>query len=49
VLRFRDEAFQAYFTDARYLDLIRSRFGQATVDHLREMTAHRLQRRFAAA
>ena len=49
VLRFRDDAFHTYFTHAPYLDLIRTRFGQATVDHIREMTTHRLQRRFAAA
>ncbi len=44
VLRFRDEAFQKYYTDARYLDMVRRRFGPETVAHLREMTSHRLER-----
>ncbi|MBX7166154.1 MAG: B12-binding domain-containing radical SAM protein [Pirellulales bacterium] len=44
VLRFRDEAFQTYFTDPRYLDLIQREFGRATRDHIVEMTGHRLAR-----
>jgi radical SAM superfamily enzyme YgiQ (UPF0313 family) len=44
VLRFRDEAFQTYYTDNRYLGLVERRFGSETVAHLREMTAHRLER-----
>jgi anaerobic magnesium-protoporphyrin IX monomethyl ester cyclase len=47
VLRFRDQAFQAYFTDPRYLAMVERRFGLATVEHIREMTAHRLVRRHA--
>lgn len=44
VLRFRDEAFHTYFTDERYLDLVRRRFGDDTVAHVRQMTSHRLRR-----
>lgn len=47
VLRFRDSAFQTYFTGAKYLDMIRQRFGEATVQHIREMTNHRLERQNA--
>jgi len=49
VLRFRDQAFQRYFNDASYLELIRRKFGDDTVAHIREMTAHKLERKFAAA
>ena len=49
VLRFRDQAFQRYFTDPAYLALVQRKFGDDTVAHLREMTAHKLERKFAAA
>ena len=49
VLRFRDDAFHTYFSHPAYLELIRTKFGPDTVDHIRDMTAHRLERRFAAA
>jgi radical SAM superfamily enzyme YgiQ (UPF0313 family) len=44
VLRFRDQAFLKYYKNPRYLDMALRRFGQETVDHLREMTTHRLER-----
>jgi anaerobic magnesium-protoporphyrin IX monomethyl ester cyclase len=44
VLRFRDEAFVRYCTDPGYLAMVERRFGASTVAHLREMTAHRLER-----
>jgi radical SAM superfamily enzyme YgiQ (UPF0313 family) len=44
VLRFRDEAFLHYYTHPRYLEMIRRRFGEATVEHLRQMTTYRLER-----
>jgi radical SAM superfamily enzyme YgiQ (UPF0313 family) len=49
VLRFRDEAFHTYFTDERYLGMIDRKFGPETVEHLRQMTSHRLERRYATA
>jgi radical SAM superfamily enzyme YgiQ (UPF0313 family) len=49
VLAFRDAAFHAYFTHQPYLDMVQRKFGAATVAHIREMTAHRLARRYAAA
>jgi hypothetical protein len=49
VLRFRDEAFHAYFADEAYLRMIDRKFGRETVDHIRQMTAHRLERRYATA
>jgi radical SAM superfamily enzyme YgiQ (UPF0313 family) len=48
VLRFRDHAFNVYFTHRPYLEMIRQKFGEDTLAHIREMTAHRLERRYAA-
>jgi len=44
VLRFRDEAFNTYFSGARYLEMIRRKFGEETVDAIRRMTSHKLVR-----
>jgi len=44
VLRFRDRAFDRYFTDPGYLAMVHRKFGQATVDHIRDMTSHTLVR-----
>ncbi|GIW78357.1 MAG: hypothetical protein KatS3mg105_0164 [Gemmatales bacterium] len=44
VLRFRDQAFLAYYTNDRYLDMIARRFGPAAVAQIRSMTSHRLER-----
>lgn len=44
VLRFRDDAFQTYFNDSRYLDMITRKFGPATTQHIREMASHTLVR-----
>ena len=46
VLRFRDEAFNIYFSDPRYLNMIRQTFGQEVVEHIRQMTSHRLERKY---
>jgi anaerobic magnesium-protoporphyrin IX monomethyl ester cyclase len=46
VLAFRDYAFHAYFGNPRYLDKIDRLFGRATVEHVRDMAAHRLKRKF---
>jgi len=45
VLAFRDEAFQRYFRDRRYLEMVRDTFGEATVREITEMTSHKLLRR----
>jgi anaerobic magnesium-protoporphyrin IX monomethyl ester cyclase len=47
VLRFRDDAFQTYYSNPRYLDMVARKFGRPTVDHLQSMTAHRLVRKYA--
>lgn len=45
VLAFRDAAFDTYFSHPDYLSMILRVFGQATVDEIRAMAAHRLSRR----
>lgn len=45
VLRFRDHAFKTYFTDPHYLAMIRTRFGDAVVDHIARMVAQPLPRK----
>lgn len=47
VLRFRDRAFQIYFSNSRYLDMIARKFGHETAQHIREMASHRLERQYA--
>lgn len=49
VLRFRDRAFQAYYTNPAYLSMIEGTFGPPTAAHVREMTSHTLERRHARA
>jgi radical SAM superfamily enzyme YgiQ (UPF0313 family) len=48
VLRFRDGAFHTYFTDTRYLEMVREKFGDETVAHIRQMTSHRLERLYVS-
>jgi len=45
-LKFRDQAWQKYFTSPRYLNMIKEKFGQKTVGHIQEMTSHKLIRKY---
>lgn len=45
VLKFRDKAFNAYFTNAKYLDMVSKRFGPATANQIMEMATLTLDRR----
>jgi radical SAM superfamily enzyme YgiQ (UPF0313 family) len=45
VLKFRDNAFHSYFTNADYLDLLERTFGKEIRKHMEEITTHRLKRR----
>ena len=46
VLRFRDESFLKYFTNTKYLEMIRIKFGNKAVEHIQEMTnLRRLKRK----
>jgi radical SAM superfamily enzyme YgiQ (UPF0313 family) len=49
VLRFRDEAFQVYFTNPDYLAMVTRKFGAETARDIKEMAAHRLKRKYLAA
>jgi radical SAM superfamily enzyme YgiQ (UPF0313 family) len=48
VLRFRDEAFQTYFRSPSYRARVERTFGPAILREIDAMSAHRLERRFAA-
>lgn len=45
VLRFRDNAFLEYFTDASYLGHVRRKFGEDVVRNIQDMTRVRLKRK----
>lgn len=45
VLRFRDDAFHAYFENPAYLEMVGRKFGAETVRHIQEMTRVRLRRK----
>ena len=45
VLTFRDQAFLKYFTNPSYLEMMRKRFGQKTIDHINEMTGYKKLKR----
>ena len=47
VLSFRDRAFDTYFRHEPYLKMVREKFGEATLAHIREMTSHTLERKYA--
>ena len=44
VLEFRDKAFQTYFSNPPYLQMIEDKFGVKTVQHIKDMAVHRLER-----
>ena len=46
VLRFRDYAFDAYFTNSRYLGMITDKFGLETARDLKQMTGYQLERKY---
>jgi anaerobic magnesium-protoporphyrin IX monomethyl ester cyclase len=48
VLRFRDQAFQQYFSSSRYLRLIEAKYGTRTAEHIREMASQKLLRKVLA-
>ena len=48
VLSWRDKAWQLYFTNPRYGQLLREKFGRDVVEHVRQLTTHTLRRKHAA-
>jgi radical SAM superfamily enzyme YgiQ (UPF0313 family) len=45
VMRFRDMAFEEYFSDPEYLSMIREKFGEETANHIKEMLKIKIRRR----
>ena len=45
VLRFRDQAFQEYFSNPQYLEMIEEKFGAEVVQHINRMLSHKLYRK----
>ena len=45
VLHFRDEAFNIYFTNPAYLEMIEKKFGLETLEHVKGMTKYKLKRK----
>ncbi len=48
VLKFRDQAFQTYFSNPAYLKMIEQKYGFSTAEHIREMASHKLVRNVVA-
>jgi anaerobic magnesium-protoporphyrin IX monomethyl ester cyclase len=46
VLRFRDQAFQVYFSSPKYLAMVAQKFGAETAQGIEEMAAHPLKRKY---
>ena len=47
VLAFRDHAFNVYFNNPNFLNMIKQKFGEKTHQHILEMNKHSLQRKNA--
>jgi radical SAM superfamily enzyme YgiQ (UPF0313 family) len=45
VLEFRDAAFDKYFGNRRYLDMVTQKFGWETRSHIEKMMSHKLRRK----
>ncbi len=46
VLRFRDNAFKEYFTNPKYIEMVREKFGSKVVEHIEQMLKHEISRKF---
>lgn len=44
VLKFRDDAFNTYFRNPVYLEMVERKFGADTLEHVKQMTKYKLQR-----
>jgi radical SAM superfamily enzyme YgiQ (UPF0313 family) len=45
ILSFRDYFFDAYFTNPRFLDMIKKKYGQVAVDNIKKMTSIKISRK----
>jgi radical SAM superfamily enzyme YgiQ (UPF0313 family) len=48
VLKFRDDAFQKYFVNPEYLDMIKQKFGERILNHIKEMSSKKLNRKYTS-
>ena len=46
VLAFRDYAFDVYYNNPRYLNMIARKFSEETARHIKEMASHKIKRKF---
>lgn len=46
VLRFRDKAFEEYYKRPKYLKMIKEKFGEEEVSHIKEMLKHKIKRKY---
>lgn len=47
VLRFRDRAFKEYFSNPKYLTMVKEKFGPKVVEHIEDMLKHDIPRKYA--
>jgi len=45
VLEFRDKAFKEYFSNPKYIDMIREKFGEKVVEHINTMLTYNIRRK----
>ena len=45
VLRFRDEAFNEYYSNYKYLEMVAEKFGPRAVKHIKDMLKHKVKRK----
>ena len=45
VLDFRDKAFDTYFNNTNYLNMIKKKFDENTMNHILKMSGHKLKRK----
>ncbi|MBM2824413.1 MAG: Radical domain protein [Dehalococcoidales bacterium] len=49
VLSFRDQAFIEYLSSPKYLEMVRSKFGDRVVAHITDMLKHPIKRKFVSS
>lgn len=47
VLAFRDYAFDSYYNNPRYFNMINQKFGTEIIEHIKKMTSKKLKRKYA--
>ena len=47
VLRFRDNAFKEYFSNPKYIEMVREKFGPKVVEHIEGMLKYKINRKYA--